>query len=69
MNNKFCGQKSKIKLSLRSRRLEVTAQKRTRRERDTREGRGSSFTPRVFPSLVPFFLAPIASKSLLRRLD
>ena len=69
MNNKFCTQKIKIKLSLRSRRFEVTAQERTGRERDTRKGRGSSFSPRVFPSLVPFFLAPIASKSLLRRLD
>lgn len=36
MNNKFCRQKIKIKLSLRSCRLEVTAQKITRRERDRR---------------------------------
>lgn len=69
MNNKFCRQKIKIKLSLRSSRLKVTAQKRTRRERDTREGRGSSFSPRVFPSLAPFFFAPITSNRLLRARD
>ena len=40
--------------SLRSRRLEVVGTRKKRaREKETREGRGSSLTPRVSPSRVP----------------
>ena len=55
-------------LSLRIRRFEVMVQERTGHARDTCEGRGSSFSPRVFHSRASFFLAPITSKRLLRRL-
>lgn len=55
-------------LSLRNRRLEVTVQERTGHARDTREGSGSSFSPRVFQSRAPFFLAPITCKRLPRGL-
>ena len=42
---------------------------RTGRARETREERGSSLSPRMSPSRAPrFFLAPITSKRLLRRL-
>ena len=51
--------------SLRSRRLEVVGTRKKRaREKETREGRGSSLTPRVSPSRVPvlsfaqYFQAP-----------
>ena len=51
-------------LNLRSRRLDVTAQERTGRTRETRD----SFSPRVFSSRAPFFFMLITSKRLLGRI-
>ena len=43
--------------------MEVTAQERKRRAKETLEGRENG----VFPSCAPFFLEPITSKRLLLR--
>ena len=45
----------KWNLSLRSRRLEVVGERQNGRARETREGWGSSLSPRVSPSRAPVF--------------
>ena len=52
-------------LNLRSRRLDVTAQERTGRTRETRD----SFSPRVFSSSASFFFMPITFRLTCRPCD